>query len=940
MKPRKTTLAVVLLSSCCALHAQSDPQIGLHPRLITHNAAHAQPLAHVDHVQAAPFDLDGSGITVGIWDPGLVFTTHLDLAPRATVHTGEAGAPGSTRDHATFLAGTIGASGQNVPAARGMAPNVNIVSWDVKGGDNVEAEMANAGATIQIAVHAWGPHIGWDPVEGFAPHTLFGQYNNDSAAFDRAVAAGLVVVKSAGNDRDDTPSPPPNEPADCYQHGAVAQDCLDPIASAKNVITVGAVDSDTEISTQSSFGPTDYGRIKPDVMAYGGSINTSPARRATSLGITSTTASAMRGGTSVSAAVVGGIAALMLQQANKLNLSLSPAAVKALLIQTARDVQDGGRGTVGPDFASGWGIADAEAAINLLRQGGIAEGQLSSAGPANAWQRNFFVPAGLAEVHLTLAWTDPAGEALVNDLNLRLIAPDGTVYTPWILNPASPDAAAVRNGGNDSINTVEQVSVLNPMAGVWTAQVSAATALGQAPQRFAVAGLLPHSDIVLVMDRSGSMTLPSGMPGISKVQALKNAANEFIDLLDLSGGHRLGLVQFQSSPVALTPVFDLQQLAATNVAQAHSAVNGIVAGGNTNIISGVNAAAGQLAAAAPAYPRQTIVLFSDGKHNTPAGSDLNSILGTVQAGNYRFYSVGFGTDVDDAILRTVAAATGGIHVNEQGLSPIQLSKYFRTVGALVHDMSILLDPTYQLASGESAKATVNVSREDQSVTFTVNWTGQYAGDVQVSLSGPNTSCPIPLVDGGGLRARTGTHYRLVRVPLPYYCGGAPLHEGAWTVSARVGDMAGKNRETVDIMVIADSRLKLDAKAEWPKDGKHLLLTASLLHDGKPLRKTVAAAMTAYLRAPQAQSGDSAKEDATRPGAIARQPAAFAPRLMKVQLTDDGKNGDEKAGDGVFSARIERAGLPEGLLQVRLVSSFQHGKQKLVREAATSVYLRR
>ena len=937
MRIRKQALAILLLFPCCGLHAQGDHDLRVPPQLITHNAAHAQPLSHVDHVQAAPFNLDGSDITVGIWDPGLVFVSHLDLLPpRVTVQPGETGAPGADSVHATILAGTIGGRGQNVPAARGMAPNVSIVSWDVKAGDNIETEMTNAAA--QVAVHAWGPHIGWEPGLGFQPHTLFGQYTSDSAAFDRAVAAGIIVVKSAGNDRDDTPTPPPNQPADCYQHGPIAQDCLDPMASAKNVITVGAMDSETEISTQSSFGPTDYGRIKPDVMAYGGSIN--PSRRVTSLGTSSTTASAMRGGTSVSAAVVGGIVALMLQQANQLNMTLSPAAVKAVLIQTARDVQDGGRATVGPDFASGWGIADAEAAINLLRQGGIAEGQLSGSGAPNAWRRNFFVPAGLAEVHLTLAWTDPAGEALVNDLSLRLIAPDGTVFTPWTLNYTSPATAAVRNGGNDSINTVEQVSVLNPMAGVWTVDVSAAT-LGQAPQSFAVAGLLPHSDIVLVMDRSGSMTLPSGTPGINKIQALKDSANELIDLLDLGGGHRLGLVQFQSNPVAFAPAFDLQQLTAPNVAQAHAAVNGMVAGGSTNIISGVNAAASQLAAAAPPYPRQTIVLFSDGKHNTPFGSNLNSIGATVQAGNFRFYSVGFGTDVDDAILQDVAAASGGIHVNEQDLSPIQLTKYFLTVGALAHDMSILLDPTYQLGSGESAKATVNLSGEDQSVTFAVNWTGQQAGSVEVFLAGPNPKCKIPLVDGGGLRTRTGTRHRLIRVALPLYCGGAPMHEGAWTLSARVGDVAGKNRETVDIMVMADSRLKLDAKTELPKDGKHLLLTASVLHDGKPLPKAGPAVMEAYMRMPRASTGDSAREDSTRSGALAKSTAPLpALRLGKVQLADDGKNGDAKAGDGVFTARIDRAKLPEGLLQLRLVSSFQHGKQKLAREAVTSAYIRR
>ena len=916
------------------------------PPPLPHNVVNAQPLSRVDRVQAAPYGLNGDGITVGTWEAGgIVRSTHLDLAGRVTLEQ-----PGPASDHATHIAGTIGGTGQNVPNTRGMAPAVKIRSWDQS---SDVGEMRSAAASIQVSNHAYGPGIGWSTggASWVGNQDDFGTYTGYSADFDDVVAdTGLIVVKSAGNDRDDAPATPvPNQPADCFQDGfAVAAYCLDPVASAKNVITVGSMDSATAISTQSSFGPTDDGRIKPDVMAYGGSLVGSP--RTLSLGAASDTASFTLGGTSAACAVVTGIVALVLQEGNRRNMTLSAAAVKALLVQTAQDVTSNAAhptvpANVGPDFASGWGIVNAEAAINLLRQGGVAEGELSQLGVANAWQRNFFVPAGQGEVHLTLVWVDPAAapyasSALVNDLDLRLIAPDGTQFTPWILSHASPGTPAVRNGGNDSVNNVEQVSVLNPMAGVWTVQVSAAL-LQQAPQTFAVAGLLPHSDIVLVMDRSGSMSLPSGTPGISKMLALQNAAHELIDLLDLGGGHRLGLVQFQANTVPFAPAFDLQQLATTNVAQAHAAVSGMAAGGMTNIISGVNAAASQLGAAAPPFPRQAIVLFSDGKHNTPFGSNLASIGGPISAGNFRFYSIGFGTDVDDAILSDVAAANHGIHVKEQDLSPIQLTKYFLTVGALAHDMSVLADPSYEIGSRESASLSVNVSRMDQSVTFAVNWTGQHAGDVQVSLSGPNPKCPIPLVDRGGLRTRAATRYRLIRVQLPFYCGGAPMHEGAWKVTARVGAIADKGRETVDIMVLADSRLKLDAKVELPKDAKHLLLTANLLQDGKPALKAGQPVVEAYVRVPRPPTGDSAKEDAIRKAAGFAWSPAPAPqsRVVKVQLVDDGKNGDAKAGDGVFTARIERANLPEGLLQARLVSRFQHGKLKLVREATTSAYIR-
>lgn len=493
------------------------------------NVGGAQPLSNVGAVQAAPFNLDGTGVNVGIWEagPAVVDNAHLDLTGRVNIQPGQS----ATRsDHAAHVAGTIGGSGANVAAAEGMAPNVTMASWSVETSAANPLEDVNemtaattgtgGGLPVQVTNHSYGAIIGWD--FGFTPpfspnQGLFGAYTNRSAAFDNLVVqSGLVIVKSAGNDRNDAPpAPVTGQPADCTQNGfAVFADCIDPFGSAKNVVTVGAMNGANAIAGFSSFGPTDDGRIKPDVVAHGVSLlslassnffSDSPNDNDNNDDVVdSTTASVTMSGTSMSAPVVSGIAALLLQDAAANGNVLTAEGVRALLLGTARDVAGVGQATVGPDYATGWGIADAQAAATLRRQGGLAQATLTGTGAANAWRQSVFVPAGLAELKVTLAWNDPAGAVcpvgttgcliLVNDLDLRLIAPDGTTFRPWTLNAANPGQAAVRNGGNDAVNTVEQVSVLNPPCGAWTAVVSAnAGNLPFAPQAFAVASLAANA---------------------------------------------------------------------------------------------------------------------------------------------------------------------------------------------------------------------------------------------------------------------------------------------------------------------------------------------------------------------------------------------------------------------------------------------------------------
>lgn len=498
------------------------------------NLMNAQPLSNVNVVQGvAPdgtvFNLDGTGVTVGVWESGdTIYDAHLDLTPRVDV---EAGQTADNDDHAAHVAGSIGASGVNVPNAEGMAPNVNITSWDTTNDINeITSAATSTGAPgqptpIQISNHSYSlDGMGWNGAgTNFNNNQdLFGLYTNDSQAYDSIVhQTGLIMIKTAGNERGAawdsataipgvvTPPVPPNPPpppGDCLQGGlGVDADCIGPFGSSKNVITVGAMTGAAGIANFSSYGPTDDGRIKPDVMAHGWwltslACNCFDDRNRDGIDDVpnSNIASRQLPGTSMSSAVVSGITALVLQDANDHNLPMTPAGMKALLIQTAQDVQGVGQSNIGPDYATGWGIADAEAAIRLLRQGGLTQGTVYTPDFA-VRTRPFSVPAGTADVRITLAWADPpgtvGGQILKNDLDLRLISPNGTVFTPWILDPLNPGNAATVNGGNDDVNNVEQVLVRNTMPGfmpgIWTARVSAEPDnFLEPPQEFALAGPL------------------------------------------------------------------------------------------------------------------------------------------------------------------------------------------------------------------------------------------------------------------------------------------------------------------------------------------------------------------------------------------------------------------------------------------------------------------
>lgn len=441
------------------------------------------------------------------------------------------------------------------------------------------------------------------------------------------------------------------------------------------------------------------------------------------------------------------------------------------------------------------------------------------------------------------------------------------------------------------------------------------------------------TDFMLVMDRSGSMGGDSGTPGITKIVALQNAANAFIDYLDLAGGHRLGLVQFDDGTPALSPVFDLQALNSGSISNAHDAIDFMTPGGWTNIIGGVDAGVSQLSTIGTPADRQIMLVFSDGRHNRPVGSDLNDIDALIAANDITMYSVGFGDDVDDAILSQVALNSGGVHVNEIDLDAMALGKHFLSIAASAADQTTLIDPRYHLAPGESASLEVPVLESERDLVFAVQWNTPGMQRFDVKLVSPSGCSPSTFLSTPGVSARRGDTHRLVKVDLPYNCNGKLDREGTWTITVTGGDLdQGKDKEEVQVVVFGASRTRLFADTGMVDDLP--VISARVTHEAEPI---TSAAMRALVVLPLPPSGNSEKQDAQQGegGEFVPPEVPREERTVEIELVDNGKDGDVEAGDGIFSA-VMPTELP-GTYNIRIIAEYEHELGYGRRETLTSAF---
>ncbi|MDY8136639.1 fibronectin type III domain-containing protein [Aquimarina sp. 2201CG5-10] len=409
-------------------------------------------------------NLSGNGIEIGVWESGYARPTHVEFGGRAS----NGGDGGSVTSHGTHTGGTLIASGVD-SNARGMASGASIKNYTASGMVAETASFAAAGGILANNSNT--------------PGGTAGEYNAVARDMDEVIynAPFYLHCKSAGNSGN--------------TYGVVKSTQV-----SKNLLVVGNSNDvlnytgpgSVNMSSSSSYGPPDDWRIKPDITNNGTTVYSSDSASNTDYGTKS--------GTSMSTpATAGSIALLQQHYKNLNNVYMKAATAKALIIDTADEIG----ANDGPDFASGWGLVNAERAAQVISNNGtssiIEELTLNN----GSTYTKTITSDGSTPLALTIVWNDPAGTTgsgtnpvLVNDLDVRVTG-NGNTYAPWVMVPNASfnnytDPAQRGDNFRDNVEKIDAVLA----AGTYTITITHKGTLSNGSQDFSLVANGVNTNVV------------------------------------------------------------------------------------------------------------------------------------------------------------------------------------------------------------------------------------------------------------------------------------------------------------------------------------------------------------------------------------------------------------------------------------------------------------
>ncbi len=470
-------------------------------------------------------NIQGQNMTAGIWDGGVVRASHQEflqgLFSKVNVVDG-----GAISDHGTHVAGTIAARGVNT-LVRGVAFNASLNSYNWTNDLNeMQSEASNG---LLVSNHSYGPSLTTNSQLWY-----LGAYSLDAKLVDELCFNNpfYLPVFAAGNSRNDTTPPYSTQASNKLGYDIISGDAI-----GKNVLTVAAVQevpvytgsSSVIMSSFSSYGPADDGRIKPEISMKGVNVFSTTSTSDTSTGFNS--------GTSMAAPGVTGVILLLQQYYNQLYSNYMKAAtVKGLVMHTADEAGN----NPGPDYAFGWGLINAENAAKVIRDKNLSSGRtiLEENSLSNgATFTKLITTNGTQPLRISISWTDPkydientseidpSTKYLVNDLDIKVTSSAGVVYYPWKLQGMAATTSPATNNSTNNVDNFERVDIPG-VADTYTISVTHKGSLTNGLQNFS---------LIASGGNIGTLSTNDIFEKGNKVEIYPNPANDWINFTNNDG---------------------------------------------------------------------------------------------------------------------------------------------------------------------------------------------------------------------------------------------------------------------------------------------------------------------------------------------------------------------------------------------------------------------
>ncbi len=403
--------------------------------------------------------ISGEGVRAEVMDDG-VRATHEQFRGEVIVHSQNSG----TNSHGTSTFGIVFATGTGNTQATGMLPDAEariICDYDL-----VLNQSSNRYGLTAELVDPNGPYRAVFQSNSWG-NTRTRSYTTISAEMDDISFINDIII--------------------CQSQSNAGNQDSRPQAWAKNIVSVGGIrhqntltKSDDTWSSGGSTGPAADGRIKPDLTHFYDNIFTTSS--SSDLAYTSSF-----GGTSGATPITAGHFGLMFQMwheevfpgfgggATVFDSRPGLATAKALMINSAEQYAFSGSSHDRSRDKQGWGMADLTRLSNERERMLIVD-ETDVLGELQTARYTVTVGPDTPEIKITMVYRDlmgnPSGQvARINDLTLKVTAPDSTVY--WGNTNMRESNYTAPGGSPNTVDTVENVFVQNPLVGAWTIEVTA-----------------------------------------------------------------------------------------------------------------------------------------------------------------------------------------------------------------------------------------------------------------------------------------------------------------------------------------------------------------------------------------------------------------------------------------------------------------------------------